>query len=166
MYFSFNANSSVIHNLIFNFYHYNRVSGIEPAHLWGGGVLPHDNAVQMIRSLLEGNIVVGHHIKNDFRAIEFSCPESDIRDTAYCRVICDRLGVSTTPGLKRLVSVFLADGLPGFQSGAHNPVEDAVASLKLYKTFKANWETIPRSRHPPPPLHLVWVSSSRYGGEQ
>ena len=90
--------------------------------------------------------MVGHDIKNDFRAIEFTCPESDIRDTAYCRVIRDRLGVATLPGLKRLVSVFLADDLPGFQSGAHNPVEDAIASLKIYKKFKTNWETIPRTR--------------------
>ena len=73
-----NANSSVFPNLFFNFYHYNRYSGVEPAHLQGGEVLPHDNAVQVIRSLLMGKIVVGHDIINDFRAIEYTCPECDI----------------------------------------------------------------------------------------
>ena len=66
---------------------------------------------------------------------------------AYYHVIRDRLGVATPPCLKRLVTLFLADELPHFQSGPHNPVEDAVASLKINKKFKANWETIPRS-HP------------------
>ena len=91
--------------------------------------------------------MVGQDIINDFRAIEYTCPECDIRETAYCCVIRDRQVVKTTPGLKQLVSVFLVDDLPDFQSGPHNPVEDAVASLKIYKKFKTNWETIPRSCH-------------------
>ena len=42
-----------------------------------------------------GKIVVGHDIINDFRAIEYTCPECDIRETAYCCVIRDRLVVKT-----------------------------------------------------------------------
>ena len=41
--------------------------------------------------------------------------------------IRNRLGVKTTPSLKRLFTVFLPDDFPGFQSGPHNPKEDAIA---------------------------------------
>ena len=34
-----------------------------------------------------GKIMVGHDIINDFRAIEYTCPECDIRDTAYMKIL-------------------------------------------------------------------------------
>lgn len=87
-----------------------------------------------VASIIKDRIVVGHAIHNDFAVLKLHHPNDKIRDTSpyfgkhYC--------LGKTPSLKRL-----CNGLLGIkiQSGEHDSVQDAQATMKLYVKAREKW---------------------------
>ena len=114
-----------------------RVSGITPALVAaGGGARSLDVVQRDVADLLKGRVLVGHALSNDLRALFLSHPRRDIRDTGahapYRRMVGGR-----APGLRRLAKELL--GLE-IQAGAHSSVEDARATMALFRREKAAFE--------------------------
>jgi len=117
---------------------------------WVSGVTPEDlknaptlEAVQdKVRDLFLGRILVGHDIFHDLKALQISHPVHKLRDTAYYRpfLVTNNL---QKPSLKKLVKEHL--GLD-FQNGSHSSVEDALATLAIFRKIKPFWDASLRKK--------------------
>lgn len=112
------------------------VSGIEPHHLKGEGVLSLAEAQATVWELIQGKILVGHSLKNDFRALLIEHPRKQTRDTSKYRPF-RRIARGKSPGLKRLAKEVLGIDI---QQGSHDSVDDARVAMLLYRAHKADWE--------------------------
>lgn len=86
--------------------------------------------------MLKDRIIVGHAIKHDLKVLYLQHPPNDIRDTS---VYFDATvyGGRGTPSLRKLTEHFVGVSI---QSCAHDSVEDARATMRLYCMFKKDWE--------------------------
>ena len=96
-----------------------------------------------VGELLKNKILVGHSLKNDFSALMLNHPKDQIRDTAkykpFMRASGRNGGKLRPRKLRDLVKENL--GLTIQKEGeAHTSVEDAQATLKLYKSVRDKWE--------------------------
>ncbi|KAL8758611.1 MAG: hypothetical protein Q9199_001348 [Rusavskia elegans] len=89
-----------------------------------------------VAALLQGKILIGHSVKNDLEALLLGHPKRDIRDTsrhpAYRQVAGGK-----TPGLKRLAKQILEVDIQG---GEHSSIEDARATMLLFRREKDGFE--------------------------
>jgi len=113
------------------------VSGIEKRHLKQNIAYPFKEVQQEVTELIEGRIVVGHALENDFRALLISHPFLLTRDTAKFRPLQRSKG--RPRALKYLARRYLGVTI---QTGEHDPAEDARSALLLYKNFKKQWENL------------------------
>lgn len=87
-----------------------------------------------VARIIKDRIVIGHAVHNDFQALMLQHPTDKIRDTSpyfgkhYC--------LGKTPSLKRLCYSIL--GLT-IQTGEHDSVQDARATMKLYVKARERW---------------------------
>lgn len=110
------------------------VSGITPKLLQSARTL---EVVQRdVAALMEGKILVGHAVRHDLDALMFGHPKRDIRDTSRHPPF-RRLAAGRTPGLKRLASELLSIDIQG---GEHSSVEDARATMLLFRREKENFD--------------------------
>ncbi|KAK7543339.1 ribonuclease H-like domain-containing protein [Phyllosticta paracitricarpa] len=110
------------------------VSGITPRNLAQGRPF---NAVQReVAKLLQGRILVGHALKHDMGVLQLSHPRRDIRDTARHPAFRAR-SMGRAPALRKLAKEVL--GLE-IQSGEHSSVEDARATMALFRADKEAFE--------------------------
>jgi RNA exonuclease 4 len=121
------------------------VSGIEPKHLRTDVARPFDEVREDLKTLLAGRILVGHAVKNDLDVLILKHDKRFIRDTSKFskfRAVASVPG--RTPGLK-----WLADKLLGveIQTGAHSSVEDARATMALYRLEKPAFEKEIRQKY-------------------
>ncbi|CBX89960.1 hypothetical protein IAQ61_003511 [Plenodomus lingam] len=121
------------------------VSGIEPKHLRPDVARTFDQVRKDLKILLAGRILVGHAVKNDLDVLILKHDSRFIRDTSKFtkfRALAAKPG--WTPGLK-----MLADKLLGvqIQVGAHSSVEDARATMALYRLEKADFEQEIRQKY-------------------
>ncbi|XP_009462752.1 PREDICTED: interferon-stimulated 20 kDa exonuclease-like 2 [Nipponia nippon] len=100
-----------------------RWSGIRRHHMVNA--VPFGKAQREILRILSGKIVVGHAIYNDFKALKYFHPKALTRDT------------SKIPSLNRK-GAFLRPRRGG--KAGHSSVEDARATMELYKVVEAEWE--------------------------
>lgn len=114
-----------------------RFSGVRPRDM--RNATPHAEAVAKVKELVEGRILVGHALHNDFRVLGFTHPPHLTRDTAKYQPLMAmaETGRTMAVSLKALSKEHL--GLT-IQSGEHSPVDDARASLYLYRKFRDVWE--------------------------
>ncbi|NXM01639.1 I20L2 protein, partial [Tyrannus savana] len=107
-----------------------RWSGIRRHHM--------DRAVLRI---LAGKVVVGHAIHNDFKALRYSHPKALTRDTSRIPLLNRRGGFpeNTAVSLKRLTKALLNQDIQVGSRG-HSSVEDARATMELYKVVEEEWE--------------------------
>eukprot|EP00063_Salmo_salar_P050787 XP_014025622.1 PREDICTED: apoptosis-enhancing nuclease-like [Salmo salar] len=122
-----------------------RWSGIQRHHFQNA--LPFPEARTEILRILEGKVVIGHALYNDFQVLDLTHPGHMIRDTSGTRLLRQLAGFPT----KRCVSLkILTNGLLNrkIQVGrkGHSSVEDALASLDLYKLVEREWEQDMRER--------------------
>ncbi|KAL4806425.1 Nop53-domain-containing protein [Aspergillus unguis] len=110
------------------------VSGILPKHMVEARSL--EQVQREVAEILEGRILVGHALRNDLDALLLSHPKRDIRDTSK-HPPYRKIAGGGSPRLKILASEFL--GL-SIQSGAHSSVEDARATMQLYRRDKDEFE--------------------------
>ncbi|SLM36347.1 Ribonuclease H-like domain [Lasallia pustulata] len=110
------------------------VSGITPALLRTARSF---EAVQAdVAKLLGGKILVGHAVKKDLAVLMLGHPKRDIRDTSKYPVFRQLAG-GKTPSLKKLAKEVLGVDIQG---GEHSSVEDARATVLLFKREKDGFE--------------------------
>lgn len=116
-----------------------RWSGIRKHHL--RNAMPFAQAREEILSILEGKVVVGHSIYNDFDVLDMLHPAHMVRDTSTTRLLSRLAGFprGRCPSLKILASELLNRRIQVGRRG-HCSVEDAQAALDLYKLVEGEWE--------------------------
>jgi len=112
------------------------VSGVKPEHM--RLALPLRRVQDEVAKLLHTRTIIGHALHNDLRALMIQHPKEHVRDTAFFPPYREAQGQGTKPRrLKHLAEQFLGWHIQG---GVHNPAEDAVAALRLYKLKMNDWE--------------------------
>ncbi|XP_043935740.1 interferon-stimulated 20 kDa exonuclease-like 2 [Protopterus annectens] len=116
-----------------------RWSGIRKHHL--KNATPFRTARKEILKILTGKIVVGHAIHNDFKALSYFHTEALTRDTSKIPLLNKKAGFpeKESASLKRLVKQLLKKDIQVGKSG-HSSVEDAKATMELYRMIEAEWE--------------------------
>lgn len=118
------------------------VSGVAPKHMVEARTL--EQVQKDVFDILDGRVLVGHAVSNDLEALLLSHPKRDIRDTSKHQPFRKVAGGSA-PRLKILASEFL--GL-NIQEGEHSSVEDARATMLLYRRDKDVFEREHAKRWP------------------
>ncbi|KAI3371065.1 hypothetical protein L3Q82_023701 [Scortum barcoo] len=116
-----------------------RWSGIRRHHLHNATAFA--QAREEILSILEGKVVVGHSVYNDFEVLDMLHPGHMVRDTSSTRLLSRLAGFprERCPSLKILASKLLNRKIQVGRRG-HCSVEDAQAALDLYKLVEGEWE--------------------------
>ena len=110
------------------------VSGITPQLLQSARTF---EAVQAdVAKLLDGKILVGHAIKHDLEALLLGHSKRDIRDTSRYPAFRQLAG-GKTPSLKKLAREVLGVDIQG---GEHSSIEDARATMLLFRREKEGFE--------------------------
>lgn len=110
------------------------VSGITPQLLQNARTF--ETVQADIARLLDGKILVGHAIENDMSALLLGHPKRDVRDTSK-HPAYRRIAGGKSPGLKRLAKQILGVDIQG---GEHSSIEDARATMLLFRREKAGFE--------------------------
>ncbi|XP_056300633.1 interferon-stimulated 20 kDa exonuclease-like 2 [Pseudoliparis swirei] len=102
---------------------------------------PYAEARREILRLLMGKVVIGHAIHNDFKVLGYSHPAALTRDTSRIPPLNLRAGfaVAECASLKRLTKAILNRDIQTGKKG-HSSVEDAKATMELYRVVEAEWE--------------------------
>ena len=112
-------------------------SGIRPSHMTCA--TPFLEARREILDILQRCIVIGHNIRSDLRSLEISgLPEWQIRDTSCHPTLKRSAGGSRA--LKQMAHVLLDRDIQTKSRVGHCSVEDATATMDLYKLVELEWE--------------------------
>lgn len=111
------------------------VSGITPQLL--RSARPLETVQADVAKLLEERILVGHAVRHDLEALFLGHPKRDIRDTSKYSPF-RQYATGRTPGLKKLAKEILGLEIQGRE---HSSVEDARATMLLYRKEKDGFET-------------------------
>ncbi|XP_015283432.1 PREDICTED: apoptosis-enhancing nuclease isoform X2 [Gekko japonicus] len=116
-----------------------RWSGITWRHL--ETATPFMTARAEVLQILKDKIVVGHAIHNDFRALKYFHPQAWTRDTSQSPLLRGKGGLplKASVSLKSLAKKLLHKQIQVSKSG-HSSVEDAQASMELYRLVEIQWE--------------------------
>lgn len=116
-----------------------RWSGIRKQHMVNA--TPFKIAQSQILKILTGKIVVGHAIHNDFKALQYFHPKSLTRDTSHIPPLNRKADCpeNATVSLKQLTKKLLSRDIQVGKRG-HSSVEDAQATMELYKLVEVEWE--------------------------
>uniref|UniRef100_A0A8C2MNQ3 Interferon stimulated exonuclease gene 20-like 2 n=1 Tax=Cricetulus griseus TaxID=10029 RepID=A0A8C2MNQ3_CRIGR len=116
-----------------------RWSGIRKCHMVNA--TPFKIARSQILKILTGKIVVGHAIHNDYKALQYFHPKSLTRDTSQIPLLNRKADCpeNVTLSLKHLTKKLLNRDIQAGKSG-HSSVEDAQATMELYKLVEVEWE--------------------------
>lgn len=82
-----------------------------------------------------GDVVIGHGVAHDIKALNLKTSQYVVIDTQKLKRF-RKDGLPKLPGLSRVVLRYFNLSI---QRGVHNPVEDARASMLLYRTFRAEY---------------------------
>jgi RNA exonuclease 4 len=118
------------------------VSGVAPKHMVEARTF--EQVQKDVAEILDQRVLVGHAVSNDLDALLLSHPKRDIRDTSKHQAYRKVAGGSA-PRLKILAEEFL--GLK-IQDGEHSSVEDAKATMLLYRRDKDAFEREHAKRWP------------------
>lgn len=96
-----------------------------------------------VGELIKDKILIGHSLKNDFSALMLDHPKQDIRDTAkykpFMRASGRNGGKLRPRKLRDLVKEHVGRTIQ-VEGEAHSSVDDANATMDLYKTVRDQWE--------------------------
>ncbi|CAI2731065.1 unnamed protein product, partial [Schistosoma spindalis] len=120
-----------------------KFSGIRPRDLRKNGpARPFNDVHKEVAELIKNKILVGHSILKDLKVLRLSHPRRFIRDTSRYRPFRDLFN-GRIPSLKALTQKVLGVNV---QSGEHDSVEDARATMRLYTSVKRVWESSKKHR--------------------
>ncbi|XP_022062113.1 interferon-stimulated 20 kDa exonuclease-like 2 [Acanthochromis polyacanthus] len=102
---------------------------------------PYAEARKEILKLINGKVVIGHAIHNDFKVLSYCHANALTRDTSRIPLLNQRAGFpeNQCASLKRLTKAIFNRDIQTGKRG-HSSVEDARASMALYKVVEAEWE--------------------------
>ncbi|XP_062897733.1 interferon-stimulated 20 kDa exonuclease-like 2 [Mobula hypostoma] len=117
-----------------------RWSGIRRQHM--KNATPFKLAQKEILKVLYGKIVIGHAVHNDFKALNYFHPQSLTRDTSKIPLLNRKAGFpeKESVSLKKLTKQLLHRDIQVGKKG-HSSVEDARATMELYKLVEAQLES-------------------------
>jgi len=97
---------------------------------------PFEDVQKAVSDLLEGRILIGHAVHHDLKALLLSHPTRQTRDTQQYAY---KFALTKTPriSLKHLAKQELGIKI---QTGEHSSVEDARATMAIYRLHKKDWE--------------------------
>ncbi|KAG0645214.1 RNA exonuclease 4 [Hyphodiscus hymeniophilus] len=107
-----------------------------------------------IAAILKDRIIVGHGIKNDLEVMMLGHPKKDIRDTSKFSGF-RKYSAGKTPSLKKLAKEILGVDIQG---GEHSSIEDARATMLLFRRHKSAFDIEHAIRFP---THAPGSSSTR-----
>ena len=97
-----------------------------------------------VAAKLKDRIIVGHAIKNDLEAMMLGHPKKDIRDTSKFSGF-RKYSAGKTPSLKKLAKEVLGVDI---QAGEHSSIEDARATMLLFRRHKSAFDIEHAMRFP------------------
>lgn len=102
---------------------------------------PYAEARKEILKLLMGKVVVGHAIHNDFKVLGYVHPPALTRDTSRFPPLNQKAGFpeNQAASLKRLTKAIFNRDIQTGKRG-HSSVEDAKATMELYRAVEVEWE--------------------------
>lgn len=117
------------------------VSGITEENL-NDAELTIEDCRSSVLKIIEGNVLIGHALKNDMKALGITHPWFDTRDTAkyepFMQIRFDD-GVLWPRKLKDLVQQKLNREIQ-VAGKPHSAYEDALAAMDLYRSVRRKWE--------------------------
>ncbi|RVE63053.1 hypothetical protein OJAV_G00163300 [Oryzias javanicus] len=115
-----------------------RWSGIRPRDLIKA--TPYSEARKEILKLLMGKVVIGHAVHNDFKALSYFHPAVLTRDTSKIPLLNVKAGFGEKEcvSLKRFTKALFNRDIQNKKG--HSSVEDAKATMELYKVVEVEWE--------------------------
>lgn len=116
------------------------VSGVTPQHMTDA--ISFDEAQKRSSEILENRILVGHAVHHDLDSLFLSHPRLKVRDTSSFTPF-KSISNGRTPSLKKLIKHFLNMDI---QDGSHSSVEDAQATMLLYRLHKDTFEKSIRTK--------------------
>ena len=123
------------------------VSGITADDLDGNpAAISFDECRAEVRRILHGKILIGHGLSSDLSALDMSHPWSDVRDTAKYTPFMRKVHSKDThqdvllPSKLRDLVWDKCQMQIQHLGQSHDPKEDAVAALRLYKSARREWE--------------------------
>ncbi|BFZ14136.1 hypothetical protein BsWGS_17175 [Bradybaena similaris] len=120
-------------------------SGIRPVHM--RTAVPISKALRDIKECLAHKVVIGHAVYNDFRVLKLNPEPYFVRDTLQCSQLVEMANLPFRgKSLKGLSEKLLGRKIQVGNQG-HCSVEDARATLDLFKLVRHSWEPI---------LYLKW----------
>ncbi|ABO94874.1 predicted protein, partial [Ostreococcus lucimarinus CCE9901] len=126
------------------------VSGVRAKDLTAAnGAVAFKKVQAQMSELLRGRILVGHSLKNDMRVLMLDHPKRDTRDTSLYHPLTRPLrpeercvpGAPRGRGCRALRDLARQHLGLEIQKGEHSSVDDARATLALYKKFAKRWES-------------------------
>ena len=97
-----------------------------------------------VAEILKDRVLVGHAIKNDLDVLMIGHPKKDIRDTSRFSGF-RKYASGRTPSLKKLAKEVLGVEI---QSGQHSSIEDARATMLLFRRNKQEFDLEHAKRFP------------------
>jgi RNA exonuclease 4 len=122
------------------------VSGVSPKNM--ATARPFDEVRAEVAEILKGRVLVGHAVKNDLEVMMLTHPVKDIRDTSRFSGFRKYSG-GKKPSLKKLAQEILGMEI---QHGEHSSIEDARATMLLFRRHKQAFDAEHSSRFPPRPV--------------
>jgi len=122
------------------------VSGIRREHIESDSAVMLEEVRDTVSKILRGKILIGHGLENDLKAIGISHPRCDIRDTTMYQPYMGQFQMTKGEPLvfrprklKDLAWENLGEQIQ-VMGIAHSPIEDAMATMNLYKAVRTKWE--------------------------
>ncbi|CAH2352394.1 RNA exonuclease 4 [[Candida] railenensis] len=110
------------------------VSGVTPKHM--NSAITFEEAQTRSNDILKDRVLVGHAIHHDLDALFLSHPKYMIRDTSTFQPF-KQIAAGRTPSLKKLSLHFLKIDIQGAE---HSSVEDARATMLLFRLYRKQFE--------------------------
>ncbi|KAI0053330.1 hypothetical protein FA95DRAFT_1552372 [Auriscalpium vulgare] len=127
-----------------------QVNGIEPHHLTSPQAGKFSDVQQYVANLIKNKVLVGHSLWNDLSVLGIPHAAVNTRDVALYQPFRNALRPHPPPiGLPTLTWMLLRRRC---QEGPQNPMENARASLDLYRSQAGEWEKAITEGHWPAAL--------------
>ncbi|KAH7354953.1 ribonuclease H-like domain-containing protein [Rhexocercosporidium sp. MPI-PUGE-AT-0058] len=97
-----------------------------------------------VAEILQDRVLIGHAIKNDLAAMMLGHPRKDIRDTSRYSGF-RKYNNGRTPSLRKLAKELLGVDIQG---GEHSSIEDARATMLLFRRHKSGFDVEHAQRYP------------------
>ncbi|SCU85394.1 LANO_0C04148g1_1 [Lachancea nothofagi CBS 11611] len=120
------------------------VSGVRPQDMQSA--VPFAVAQEQVAKTLENRYLVGHSVTHDLQSLFLSHPRTMIRDTSRHIPFRKKYAGGKTPSLKKLAKEILGLDIQGAE---HSPIEDARATMLIYKSDRKEFERLHQIKYGP-----------------